>query len=85
MGIIFESFQVSGNIPSLNDQFIKIQRDFEADFETPLSILWLIPSSPLALLGLRTSIIVSISCSVQFISERELSQNMLFYASTNKG
>ena len=31
------------------------------------------PSSPLDLLGLRTSIIVSISCSVQFISERELS------------
>ena len=31
------------------------------------------PSSPLALLGLRFLIIVSISCSVQFISERELS------------
>ena len=31
------------------------------------------PSSPLALLGLRTLIIVSISSSVQFISEKELS------------
>ena len=31
------------------------------------------PSSPIALLGLRTSIIVSFSCSVQFIFKRELS------------
>ena len=69
----FASFQVSGNIPSLNDLLIKIHRGLETDLETPLSILWLMPSSSLALLGFRTSIIVSISYSVQFISERELS------------
>ena len=33
-----------------------MQRGFETVFDTPLSILWLMPSSPLALLGSSTSI-----------------------------
>ena len=47
---------MSGNIPSSKDLFIRILTGFETDLETPLSILLLIPSPPLALLGLRTSI-----------------------------
>ena len=57
MGITLAIFHISGNIPSSKDLFIKILKGFETDLETPLSILWLIPSSPLALLGLRTSIV----------------------------
>ena len=56
MGITFTSFHISGNIPSSKDLFIKMQRGFETVFDSPLSILWLIPSSPLALLELSTSI-----------------------------
>ena len=41
--------------------------------ETLFSILWCMPPSPLASLGLRTAIKVSISCSVQFISESYMS------------
>ena len=67
MGITLAIFQISGNIPSSKDLFIKIHKGFETDLETPLSILWLIPSSPLALLGLRTSTVFSISSSVQII------------------
>ena len=75
MGIKFARFQVSGNKPSLNDLFIKIHRNLETYFETPFCTLWLM-TSPLALLGLKTSIIVFPSCSVQFISERELSVSL---------
>ena len=57
MGITLAIFQISGNLPSSKDILIKIHKGFETDLETPLSILWLIPSSPLALLGLRISIV----------------------------
>ena len=57
MGITLAIFQISGNIPSSKDLSIKIHKGIETDLETPLSILWLIPLSPLALLGLRTSIV----------------------------
>ena len=57
MGITLAIFHILGNIPSSKDLFIRIHNGFETDLETPLSILWLIPSSPLALLGLRTSIV----------------------------
>ena len=53
MGTTLAIFQISGNIPSSKDLFIKIHKGFETDLETPLSILWLIPSSPLALLGVE--------------------------------
>ena len=54
-----------------------MQRGFETVFDTPLSISWLMPSSPLALLGLSASIMFSISSSVQFICERELSVSLV--------
>ena len=57
MGITLAICQISGNIASSKDLFIKIHKGFETDLETPLSILWIIPSTPLALLGLRTSIV----------------------------
>ena len=75
MGIPFPSFQISGNVPHQRIYSSKY-RVFEKDLETPVSILLLMSSSPLALLGLRTSIIVSISCSVHFIRERELSVSL---------
>ena len=58
MGITIAIFQISGKIPSSTDLFIKIHKGFKTDLETHLSILWLILSSPLALLGLRTLIVV---------------------------
>ena len=78
MGITLAIFQISEKIPSSKDLFMKIHKGFETDLETPLSILWLIPSSPLALLGLRTSIVFfSFSCSVQIILDRELSVSLV--------
>ena len=41
MGITLAIFQISGNIPSSKDLFIKIHKGFETDLETHLSILWL--------------------------------------------
>ena len=72
IGITFVSFQISGNIPSSKDIFIIMHKGFETHCKTPSSF-----SSPLALLVLKTSIVVSISCSVQFIYERELSVNLV--------
>ena len=65
MGITKAIFQISGNTLSSKDLVIKIHKGFETDLETHLSILWLILSSPLALLGLRTLFFFSFSCSVQ--------------------
>ena len=39
IGITLSIFHASGKIPSLNDLFIRIERGFEIDLETPLSIL----------------------------------------------
>ena len=78
MGIALAIFQMPGNIPTSKDLFIKIHKGFETDLETPLNILWLIPSSPLALLGLRTYIdYFSISCSVQIICDGESSVSLV--------
>ena len=54
MRVTFASFHISENIHSLKDLFMKMQRVFEAVFDTPLSILWLFPSVPHALLELST-------------------------------
>ena len=54
-----------------------MQRGFETVFDTHLSILWHMPSSPLALLGLSPSIIFSILSSVQFILEKILSESLV--------
>ena len=50
-----------------------MQRDFETAFDTLLSILWLMPSSPLALLELSTSLIFSIFSLVVYLSKRIIS------------
>ena len=62
MGITFARFQISRNIP-----FHQNTQRFGNRFGDTLDSLWLMPSSPLALLRLIISIIVSILCLVQFI------------------
>ena len=56
IGIRFECFQYSGNLPSLNYLLNKIFKGTETSLATGLSILLLIPSGPLALFGFKISI-----------------------------
>ena len=51
MGITFTSFNIPGTIPPSKDLFSLKCRGLS---ETTLSTLWLMPSSPLALLELST-------------------------------
>ena len=39
MGMTIAVFHESGKMPSFNDLFKSIERDFEMDLETPLGIL----------------------------------------------
>ena len=72
IGIRPNIFQVSGNIPSEKERFNKIARGFDIFFDTAFNIRLLMSSSPFALLGVKFSIINSISSSVQETLVREL-------------
>ena len=72
-GITFDSLKICGNLDSRKDLLKRISKGNETSFATTFNILLLMASGPVALLGFKSLISVSISLAVQRIVVNEFS------------